>query len=109
VEFTGFAIEWDLVAGNFPGAESYTATGSAAVRNVTLPAAYSHIGLPNAVHLAADPATRAWIEAYDPAAPPTPLPETSGVDTTNLLHAADIWFSVKKHWCLAAQALLATR
>ena len=109
VEFTGFAIEWDLVAGNFPGAESYAATGSAAVRNVTLPATYSHIGLPNAVHLAADPATRAWIEAYDPAAPPAPLPETSGVDTTNLLHAADIWFSVKKHWCIAAQALLATR
>jgi hypothetical protein len=28
------------------------------------------------------------------------------VDTTNLLHAADIWYSVKKHWCLEAQRLL---
>ena len=28
------------------------------------------------------------------------------VDTRNLLHAADLWFSVKKHWCLEAQRSL---
>ena len=28
------------------------------------------------------------------------------MDTANLLHAADIWFSVKKHWCLEAQRLV---
>lgn len=109
VEFTGFTLEWDPIAGNFFGAEPYAATGSATVRNVTLPVTYSHIGLPDALHLATHPATRAWIDAYDPAAPPAPLPEAIGVDTTNLLHAADIWFSVKKHWCLAAQSLLAAR
>ncbi len=109
IDFTGFSIEWDPIAGNFPGAEPYAATGSAAVRNVTLPATYSHIDLPNAAHLAAQPATRAWIDDYDPASPPASMPEDPAVDVTNLLHAADIWFSVKKHWCLAAQALLLAR
>ena len=109
IDFTGFSIEWDPIAGNFPGAEPYAATGSAAVRNVTLPVSYSHVDLPNAAHLATQPATRAWIDAYDPASPPAPMPEDPAVDVTNLLHAADIWFSVKKHWCLAAQALLPAR
>ena len=31
----------------------------------------------------------------------------AGVDTTNLIHAADIWHSLKKHWCREAQRLLA--
>ncbi len=65
-EFTGFSIEWDLIAGNFGGSEPYTAIGTAAVRNVTLPAAYTHIGLPRVEHLAANPVTRAWIDAYVP-------------------------------------------
>ena len=65
-EFTGFAIEWDLIAGLFPRSDPYVATGSATVRNVILPAAYTHIGLPDTRHLATDPVTRAWIEAYAP-------------------------------------------
>ncbi len=101
-EFTGFTIEWDFVAGNFPGAEPYAATGSAAVRNVTLPAGYSHIGLPRVRHLAANATARAWINAYAPGSDAA-LPDTEGVDTTNILHAADIWHSVKKRWCLEAQ------
>ena len=46
--------------------QPYRATGSAAVRNVTLPAEYGHIALPLAAHLAANPVTRAWISAYSP-------------------------------------------
>jgi hypothetical protein len=53
--------------------------------------------------LAANPVTRAWIERYAPGAEP---PSQAGLDTQNLLHAADIWFSVKKHWCLEAQRLV---
>ena len=45
----------------------------------------------------------AWIEHYAPGAS-TPAP--ADVDTQNLLHAADIWFSIKKHWCLEAQRLV---
>jgi hypothetical protein len=100
-EFTGLDLEWDAIAGTFPGAELYAATGSAKVRNVTLPASYAHLDLPRTEQLAANAATRAWIEAYEPGAS---LPAADpAVDTTNLLHAADIWYSVRKHWCLAAK------
>ncbi len=105
-EFTGFAIEWDLIAGLFPRSDPYLATGSAAVRNVILPASYTHIGLPEARHLANNPVTRAWIEAYTPDGN-TPIPEDAGVDTTNLVHAADIWHSIKRHWAIEAQRLVA--
>jgi hypothetical protein len=105
-EFTGYFIEWDVIAGSSPGTaqnDPYRPVGTAKVRNVTLPAEYSHVSLPAAGHLAANPVTRAWIERYAPGAEP---PSQAGLDTQNLLHAADIWFSVKKHWCLEAQRLV---
>lgn len=107
-EFTGFAIEWDLIAGLFPRSDPYLPTGTAAVRNVILPASYTHIGLPQASHLATNPVTRAWIEDYAPGSD-APIPDEAGVDTTNLVHAADIWHSVKRHWAIEAQRLLAAR
>ena len=103
--FTGFSIEWDFIAGHFPGAEPYTAIGTAKVRNVTLPAAYTHIGLPQTEHLAANAVTRAWIDAYVPGAS-IAVPDQHGVDTANLVHAADIWYSIKKNWCLSARRRL---
>lgn len=102
-EFTGFALPGDLISA---GSEPYVATGRARVRNVTLPASYSHIGLPRALHLASDPAARAWIDAYAPAGEAVPPPADPGFDATNLLHAADIWHSVKRHWCREAQRLV---
>ena len=99
-EFTGYWIPGDPLAGGLWDEERYRAIGIARVRNVTLPASYSHIGLPLTAHLAADPVTRAWIDAYDPA---TPLPAPEGIDTSNLTHAADIWYSVRRHWCEEAQ------
>lgn len=107
-EFTGFAIEWDPIAGLFPRSDPYHATGSAAVRNVILPASYTHIGIPDALHLARNPATRAWIDAYAPDRVAAP-PDGGDVDTRNLLHAADIWYSVKRHWAREAQRLAAAR
>jgi hypothetical protein len=102
-EFTGFAIAFDPIAGDFGGSDPYVATGTARVRNVTLPASYSHIGIPNTQHLAANPATRAWIDAYAPGPELAPLPAEAGADTTNLLHAADIWHGVRKNWCVEAR------
>jgi hypothetical protein len=105
-EFTGFFIEWDLLAATSPREaqeKPYRPTGTAKVRNVTLPAAYSHISLPTTAHLATNKTTRAWIERYTPGALPA---AEADLDTQNLLHAADIWFSVKKHWCLEAQRLV---
>jgi hypothetical protein len=105
-EFTGYFIEWDTIAATSPNEardNPYRPTGSARVRNVMLPAAYSHVALPAAAHLAANAATRAWIERYVPGMALPALPEA---DAQNLLHAADIWHSVKKHWCLEAQRLV---
>ena len=75
------------------------------MRNVILPATYTHIGLPATEHLAANPVTRAWIEAYTPDGNAA-LPEDADVDTTNLVHAADIWHSVKRHWTIEARRLV---
>jgi hypothetical protein len=106
VEFTGFAIPWDPIAGTGPHPAPFHATGTARVRNVVLPASYSHIDLPRTEHLVAQPATRAWIEAWRPDSAP-PLPQ--GVDTSNLLHAADLWYSVKRQWCEGAKRLAGAR
>jgi hypothetical protein len=108
-DFTGFSIEWDLIAGTLPGSETYHADGTAHVRSVDLAAETSHIRMPRTRDLARDPITRAWIDGYDPASPPAGPPEGPGVDATNIVHAADIWYSVKKHWCLEAQRLIRAR
>jgi hypothetical protein len=108
-EFTGFFIEWDPIAGSFPGTEPFRATGSAAVRTVTLPADYGHIALPLTTHLAANPVTRAWINAYVPAQAMPTLPAGPEVDATNIVHAAEIWHGVKKRWCLEAQRQIRAR
>jgi len=105
-EFTGFAIAWDPIAGNFATAEPYVALGSASVRNVLLPATYSHIGLPITAHLAASPATRAWIDGYQPDAAAAPVPADPAIDVRNLLLAADLWFSIRRHWCAEGQRWL---
>jgi hypothetical protein len=108
-EFTGFFIEWDPIAGTGPDTEPFRPLGTAAVRTVMLPADYSHIAAPVTTHLAANPATRAWINDYAPGRPMPPLPAGHGVDTTNILHAAEIWHFVKKHWCLEAQRQIRAR
>jgi hypothetical protein len=107
-EFSGYTIEWDPIAGTFPGSEAYRATGSAQVRNIMLGVATSHIAMPRVRALALDAVTRAWIDAYRPEEN-LPLPTGAAVDTSNLLHAADIWFSVKKHWCIELQRSIRAR
>ena len=105
-EFTGFSLEWDPIAGNFGSAEPYRAIGSARVRNVILPPKASHLTLPLAKELALDPAARDWIGRYVPSPGGASLPSGALAELPNLLHAADIWYSVKKHWCLEAQRLI---
>lgn len=108
-EFTGFSIDWDLIAGTYPGSEAFRTDGSGLVRNVRLSPWTSHIRMPRTRYLANNPATRAWIDNYDPARPPDPLPTGGDVDNANIVHAADIWYSVKKHWCIEAQRLTRAR
>jgi len=97
--FTGFAIEGDLIAGELFGHDPYVAQGTAHVRNVQLPASTLHVEAVRVEHLAADPAIRAWIDAYRPGRAGLP----SAGDTTNLLQAADVWYDVKGAWCREAQ------
>jgi hypothetical protein len=106
-EFTGFALGLDLWAWTLAGAAESTEfrhNGTAAVRNVILPAVYNHVFVPVVAPLAEDRAARDWIEAYVPdTATAAPPPETVGFGA---LWAADVWYSVKKHWALEAQRLI---
>jgi hypothetical protein len=104
-EFTGYAIGVDMFAWDFSGtASEYKSSGAANVRNVRLPAEYSHVTVAATSHLARDKALRDWLNAYRPG-------EVNGVPvvegpTDNALWAADVWFNVKKHWTLEAQRLI---
>jgi hypothetical protein len=99
-DFTAYTIPGDLIAGSLLDREPYAAQGRAQVRNVELPATTLHVDAVRVDQLAADPVTRAWIDAYRPGSA-APLPPG---DTTNLLEAADVWYGVRTAWCRAAQA-----
>lgn len=108
VDFTGYDIASDIFA-LAPGRDSaslFRANGEAKVRNITLPAAYEHITLPAVQSLLDDPALSAWIAAYSPVDPARATPPESPYA---VLWAADVWYSIKKHWALEAQRLVRAR
>jgi hypothetical protein len=108
-DFTGFTIGVDLIALTFPGsrgASRFDHNGSAKVRNVVLPSSYNHVVVPATRELAASKAMRDWINAYVPGAKEAALPPGPA---DNVLWAADVWYSIKKHWCLEAQRLIRAR
>ena len=97
-DFTGFAIGVDLIGGD----SKYHHNGTAKVRNVALPATYSHVFVPLVAPLAHEQEVRDWINEYAPGdrRDPSALP---GDAPQHVLWAADVWYSIKKHWCLEAQ------
>ena len=103
VDFTGFQIDGDVFT---IGTGPYRSMGAAAVRNVQLSFATSHINAFSLDSLATNADTRAWISAYRPtrAYDPKSVP-----DAPNITQAADIWYSIKKHWCIEAQRLILDR
>lgn len=108
-EFTGYRIGIDFFAWDGPGLEgvkTFHADGKAKVRNVTLPAEYSHIFVPGTAQLAEDPAIREWINAFDPSNPASAPPEQGAF---NIMWAADVWHSIKRHWTLEAQRFVRAR
>ena len=110
-DFTGFSISGDLVALTFAGARGaaeYHPNGTAKVRNVFLPSAYNHVVMPATRHLAQNPAMRDWIDAYAPDLPRAAETVPAG-DNAGALWAADVWYSIKKHWCLELQRLIRAR
>jgi hypothetical protein len=109
-DFTGYSVGLDFWAWTVPGVAAtseYAHNGSARVRNVMLPAWYNHVLLPVTKDLASDPLARAWIEAYAPGTDPDTAPlQSSG---QSVYWAADVWYNVKKHWCLEAQRTIRAR
>jgi hypothetical protein len=107
-EFTGYVLGVDLVAWDLPGAgTTYRARGTAQVRNVELPADYSHVFVVATSGLAGDPVMREWLNAYAPGrAAEVPAGARS---TENSLWAADVWYDIKKHWVLEAQKFVRAR
>ena len=108
-EFTGYFIALDLFALSFPGNPldvPYEKKGAAQVRNVTLPATTNHVFVPVTHELANDPAVRQWIDDYTPDRISGEVPFAVG---TNGLWAADVWYSVKKHWVIELQRLVRAR
>jgi hypothetical protein len=107
-DFTGYFIGVDLIALDFSGSsrELYRPLGTAAVRNVRLPADYSHLYVPNTAQLGADPGIRDWVNAWIPAYSTEGAPPVPPGDTSNIYWGADVWYSIKKAWVLEAQRLL---
>jgi hypothetical protein len=110
-EFTGYRIGVDFFAWDAPGLEgvkTFHAQNKATVRNVTLPAEYNHVFVPHTEQLVSDKAIRDWINDFDPNAEGhwPPLPQG---DTQNILWAADVWHSIKRHWVLEAQRYVRAR
>lgn len=109
--FTGFSLGLDLIGGDFMGLatslNTYEPNGTAEVRNVRLPAGYAHVTLPATAHLAQSQGIRDWINAYVPG--PGSAPELTvqfDAPSTNILWAADVWYSLKRQWCLEAQRVI---
>lgn len=110
-EFTGFYKEMDLLGGDYLGfgtMNQYAANGMARVRNVKLPLLYSHVTVPATRHLGESPEIRDWINNYIPSEEPE-LTVKFESPTQNILWAADVWHSLKKHWVLELQRLVRAR
>ena len=108
-EFTGFYLGFDLLGGDtlgFGSANSYKAEGRAAVRNVQLPATYHHCTVPCTQHLAENLQVKAWVNNYNTPVTKPEFNEKFSADTANILWAADVWHSIKKHWVLELQNLI---
>lgn len=111
-EFTGFCKGRDLLGGDFLGygpANYYKPNGKALVRNVWLPTEYKHGSIPDTKHLLQDQQIRDWINNYRPAGELIVTPQLDrqfDSDSSHIIWAADVWYSIKKHWVLELQRLI---
>ena len=102
-EFVGFHLQNDLISGTLFGVgqgDQYTPVGSAKVRNIVLPPESNHLGIILIEGLGKNDQTRAWINSYGPSNEPFQPPPAFEGETRNILFAAEVWFNIKKHWCL---------
>jgi hypothetical protein len=110
-EFDGYRIGFDLWALDgvgFEALKTFHPSGTARVRNVTLPADYAHVMVPATQELALNPAMRAWIDAYVPDNPAALATLPDG-PSDNVMFAADVWYGIKKNWAIEAQRFVRAR
>ena len=110
-EFTGYFISVDFFALSFPGNpldRRYENNGRVNVRNVMLPADYNHVTVTVTAELGQSEEVRNWVNAFVPGSDPdaSMLPADAQM---HVMWAADVWYSIKKHWCLEAQSLIRAR
>jgi hypothetical protein len=111
-EFTGFQKGLDMLGGDFFGygsSNEYKPLGTASVRNVRLPSSYAHTTIPFTRHLLKSQSIKDWINNYQPGCESVETPELDvqfDSDCSHILWAADVWYSIKKHWVLELQRLL---
>jgi len=114
-EFTGFCKGRDLLGGDFLGygpANHYEPNGKAVVRNVWLPTEYKHGSIPDTKHLLQSQELKDWINNYRPANELIVTPQLDqqfDSNSSHILWAADVWYSIKKHWVLELQRLIRAR
>jgi hypothetical protein len=102
-EFTGYHIPYDPISGTLFGvrrSDYYVPAQSAAVRNVVLPPASNHLTVPLTEGLAGDCEARGWIYRYTTSSLPPSMGKKFHRDNKNVLLAADLWYSIRKHWCI---------
>jgi hypothetical protein len=107
-EFTGFYMGMDVLGGDYLGfgpTNKFKANGTASVRNVKLPLGYHHVTIPGTRHLAESQDIRDWINNYIPSEEPE-LTVKFESPSQNILWAADVWHSIKKHWVLELKRLI---
>ena len=102
-EFVGFHLQNDFISGTLFGVgqgDQYYPVGSAKVHNIILPRESSHLGVILIEDLGKNDQTRAWINSYGPSNESLQPPPAFEGETRNILFAAEVWFNIKRHWCL---------
>jgi hypothetical protein len=114
-EFTGFFKGKDLLGGDMLGygpLNYFHAMDKAVVRNICLPSFYKHGTVPDTKHLLKSQQLRNWINDYQPKDVWLDIPRleaTFDSNNRNIIWAADVWHSIKKHWVLELQQFLRAR
>jgi hypothetical protein len=114
-EFVGFCKPYDLLGGDYLGYGSgnhYKATGRTLVRNVWLPTEYKHGEIPDTEHLLKSRQIRDWLNDYKPSEQSVSYPQVNvqfDSDSSHILWAAEMWYTIKKHWVLELQRSIRAR
>jgi hypothetical protein len=109
-EFAGYTIRFDPLGNDLMGfgpTNDYEPNGLAKVRNLTLPFA-NHVFLPDTQRLARNGALRQYLNEYVQSDDPHVL-NNGFFLSDKTIWAADVWYSIKKHWVLEAQRLIRAR